>query len=236
MNHSIIVPVHNEAENLRNYVVRFIRELEEKVPGEVREIILVENGSKDGTIEECLFLVKEFPESIRYFSIDRPSYGEAIKQGMLQANGDTLSILECDFLDADFVKGSLEVLESKKSRFVIASKRHPDSIDKRPLKRRILTALFNKIFLNFFLSYPGTDTHGLKSIETALAKELCRLSLTTDEVFQTEMVLIAWRKGNCIYELPIKIREKRTAPISIMRRLPKVIRIVKDLRKSLRRF
>jgi hypothetical protein len=90
--------------------------------------------------------------------------------------------------------------------------------------------------LRLFFSYPGTDTHGLKSIDTGLAKELCRLAMTTDEIFQTEIVLIAWKLGEDILELPIRIEEVRTAPVSIRRRFPMVMDLILQLRRSLRRF
>jgi hypothetical protein len=118
----------------------------------------------------------------------------------------------------------------------VASKRHPDSIDNRHIKRRILTALYNLVFLRLFLGYPGTDTHGLKSMEASLAKQLCNLAITTDEIFQTEIVLIAWRLGIRIDETAIRIIETRPAPVSVLRRLPKVLRTVRQLKRSLERF
>ena len=108
---------------------------------------------------------------MRVLSNERGSYGEAIKRGMMESEGTHLSILECDFLDAEFVAASVDLFEKEHARFIVASKRHPDSVDNRPLKRRILTLIFNRI-LNLFTGYPGTDTHGLKSIETTLAKQL----------------------------------------------------------------
>jgi hypothetical protein len=86
------------------------------------------------------------------------------------------------------------------------------------------------------LGYPGTDTHGLKSIETQWAKRLCNDCLTTDELFQTELVLLSWRLGEPIQELPIAVSETRPASLSIIRRFPKVMNMVLALRKSLRRF
>jgi hypothetical protein len=95
--------------------------------------------------------------------------------------------------------------------------------------------VFNWI-LNMFTGYPGTDTHGLKSIETTLAKQLCAQAITTDEIFQTELVLLAWRQGIKIHEIPIRIREMRPTPVSIRRRFPMVLDTIRQLRRSLRRF
>jgi glycosyltransferase involved in cell wall biosynthesis len=235
MQYSIVMPAHNEAGNIENFVSDFIDRLPAAVRSVLREIIIVENGSRDGTLEACHRLRTRFPDVVRVLSNQRGSYGEAIKRGMLESQGTHLSILECDFLDAEFVAASLDLFKAGRARFIVASKRHGDAVDRRPLKRRILTYGFNKI-LNVFTGYPGTDTHGLKSIETPLAKQLCAQAITTDEIFQTELVLLAWRQGVKVHELPIQIRELRSTPVSIRRRFPMVLDTIRQLRKSLRRF
>jgi glycosyltransferase involved in cell wall biosynthesis len=234
MEYSIVIPAHNEVRHLEPFVTSFISSLPPNIF--LTEILLVENGSTDDTLQACYRLEQAFPEVIRVLSIARASYGEAIKQGILQSRGTHISILECDCLSADFVSDSIQLFESQKARFIVASKRHSQSVDERPLKRRVLTALYNYFLLHLFLGYPGTDTHGLKSIEASCAKRLCELAITSDEVFQTEIVLLAWRLGIKIHERPIRIRETRSAPVTVLRRLPKVMKTVRELKRSLQRF
>lgn len=236
MKYSIIVPVHNEGDYVGCLMIRFIEDLPKTLRDVLIEIILVENGSSDNTLSACNDLKEKYPNLIRVLSLELGSYGEAIKHGMLESRGTHLSILECDFLDAEFVVKSIELFKVEEIlRFIIASKRHRDAVDERPLKRRLLTLGFN-LFLNAFFRYPGTDTHGLKSLESTLAKKLCSLAETTDEIFQTEIVLIAWKLGEKIKELPIHVKEERPVVVSIRRRLPKVMNIVLALHKSLKRF
>ena len=235
MTYSIIIPAHNEGNNIGPFVTRFIEDLPKAASDVLVEIILVENGSKDHTLVACKDLESRYPNWIRVLSLERGSYGEAIKRGMLESRGTHLSILECDFLDAEFIVKSIELFKSDNVHFIVASKRHPDAIDDRPLKRRLLTLGFN-LFLAAFFRYPGTDTHGLKSIQSDLAKRLCALAETTDEIFQTEIVLMAWKLGEKIAELPIRVKEERPVVVSISRRVPKVMNIVLALHKSLKRF
>ena len=236
MEWSVVIPVHNEAPNLEASVARFIRVLPSDVAEVLREIILVENGSTDATLEACHRAQQRFPKLIRVCTIPRGSYGEAIKRGMLESRGTHMSILECDFLDPRFVSASLAVFRANRAQFVVGSKRHAQSVDRRPLKRRVLTAVYNYVFLRFFIGYPGSDTHGLKSIETSVAKTLCEIAITTDEVFQTEIVLLAWRLGIRIEEVPIQILEMRNPTVTVLRRVPKVLNTVKELQRSLVRF
>lgn len=235
MKYSIIIPVHNEGDNIGPFMTGFIKDLPKVISDVLVEIILVENGSRDNTLSACKDLKEKYPNLIRVLSLEHGSYGEAIKRGMLESRGTHLSILECDFLDAEFVVKSIELFKVESHSFVIASKRHQDSVDERPLKRRLLTLGFN-LFLTAFFRYPGTDTHGLKSIQSNLAKRLCALAETTDEIFQTEIVLIAWKLGEKIKEIPIYVKESRPMVVSISRRLTKVMNIVLALHKSLTRF
>lgn len=232
---SIVVPVHNEGAVVGPYVRAFQARLAAPVRAELAEVLLVENGSRDDTMAACRTLEREFPGLVRALSTPVPSYGEAVRLGLLESRGTHVAILEVDFLDPAFVERSLRLLQEGAADLVLASKRHPESVDRRPLQRRVLTWGFN-VVLRLLFGYPGTDTHGLKSMEGTLAKRLCELAMTRGETFQTEIVLIAWRLGLRIEEVPIQIVETRAAPISVRRRLPGVIAILKELRRSLRRF
>jgi glycosyltransferase involved in cell wall biosynthesis len=211
----------------------FLRKLPRDL--EAAEVILVENGSTDGTLQVCRRLHHRFPIQVKVCTIARGSYGEAIKEGIRQSTGTHLSILECDCLDLEFVCHSIDLIRRQNARFIVASKRHPDAIDGRPWKRRFLTGAYNKL-LHVYLRYPGSDTHGLKTMETSLGKQLCDISITSDEILQTEIVLLAWRLGVKIEELPLNIRECRPAPVRVVKRLPKVINTLRELQRSLARF
>ena len=60
-------------------------------------------------------------------------------------------------------------------------------------------------------------------MEANCAKRLCLTALSTDEVFQTELVLLGWRLGFRIEEIPVDISEVRPAPVKVLRRVPQVL-------------
>lgn len=231
---SVVIPIHNEAEHLGLFLNQFFSHLGADL-SMVSEVLLMENGSQDNTWQVCQDLQSSHPALVRAIQLTAPSYGEAIKQGMLESSSDACCILEVDFLDNLFVRDSLAMLEHDQADFVVASKRHPDSLDERPLTRRLITWAFN-LFLKIAFRFKGSDTHGLKMIRTPLAKELCSQTITSSEVLQTELVLLADRFGYRIAELPITIRENRAPSVSIPKRVPKVLRVMQELRKSLNRF
>ncbi len=234
VNCSIVVPVHNEAENLKNLFMQFWDNLGD-VREKIAEIHLMENGSNDNTLLVCKELEKKFPGTVIAQKVPFPSYGEAIKQGIMSSSSEAVCILECDVMDISFVSSSLAIIEEGQADFVVASKRHPESHDLRPFKRRMLTYLFNQ-WLKMFFKFSGSDTHGLKTIRTVIAKSICSVSITGGEVFQTEIVLLAHRMGFKVTEIPIRLAETRNTKVAVYRRLPKVMNIITELKRSLARF
>ena len=231
---SIVIPVHNEAENIEELFLDFWEKAGDLRP-RIVEVLLVENGSQDETFGECQKLEKALPGVVKAHHLAEPSYGDAVKLGMRNARGDITVILEGDLLDVSFLLKSFSLIEEKKIDFVVGSKRHPEARDQRPWQRRALTLFFNTV-LKIFFRFPGTDTHGLKAIRTTAAKELCKKSLTGGEAFQTEIVLLAHKLGYRVEEAPLAIRERRRTKIHPLRRFPKILTIVKDIRRSLKRF
>jgi len=143
MRASVVIPVHNEAAYLGDGVARFLDDLASRGLRDV-EILLVENGSTDGTYEACLALERRFPGEVRTLRIPEASYGEAMRRGILAASGEAVFILECDALDPGFVVRSLDALGRGETDFVVGSKRHPESVDARPLARRVLEGEFHE--------------------------------------------------------------------------------------------
>ncbi len=234
MRFSVVIPVHNEAAQLETCVARFLDDLAGRGLRDA-ELILVENGSTDATYDACLALELRFPGEVRALRIPEASYGDAVRRGIPAASGEAVFILECDALDPEFVLRALGALGRNESDFVVGSKRHPESEDRRPWTRRLLTRLFNAA-LKVLFAFPGTDTHGFKALRAGVARDLIGKSITGGESLQTELVLLAHRLGYRVSEAPVTLRETRGTPVPIFRRLPKVARIVRDMRASLRRF
>lgn len=106
---TVVIPTRNEALNLR-YVLP-------NIPPEVSEVILVDGGSTDNTIE----VARELLPSIRVIRQEGRGKGDALRLGFAASLGDIIVMLDADgsadpceishFVDAllagnDFAKGS----------------------------------------------------------------------------------------------------------------------------------
>jgi glycosyltransferase involved in cell wall biosynthesis len=226
---SIIILAHNEEEHIYSNIKKFIDEAKDLD----YEMILVENGSTDETLQICKKLEVDTKGLIRVVSLRKASYGLALKRGIYEAKGEYLFILEADYIILNFVREGLRLLSEGQYEVIVASKRHPESIDKRGYKRRVLTWGFNNL-LRLIFGFKGTDTHGLKAFKKQSAKHLIDLSETEGEALQTELILLSQIYKIPIMEIPIRIEEIRAPTISILRRVPKVIRAILDIWNSVR--
>ena len=226
---TIIIPVHNEAGFLGPALNR-IREQVDTVSDSYR-IILVENGSTDVTYEESLAQADADPR-VEVIRLPVADYGMAIRTGMEAAgDGGWLVVFDIDYYSGPFLGRVIEL--AGKNDVVIGSKRAPGSQDRRPWTRRLATKVFN-FLLRTVVGSGLSDTHGIKAVRASVARELLPEVRLTNDLFDTELILRAERARSRITEVPVVVEELREARSSLLRRVPRTIRGLATLRRSLR--
>lgn len=213
--YSFIFPIHNEADFLSRQINEFIGFVKPKYKNSF-EIILVENGSTDHTWKIIKKIQKKF-SFIKVYHLPYPSYGSAIRLGILNAIGKKIFILNVDYFNFDFIQKADVLLNTVD--LVIGSKTLVASNDQRPIYRRIGTYFFN-VFLRLVLNYPGTDTHGIKAFKkSSRLIDLSKVCRTQNELFDTELVLKLTRSGAIFVDLPSQVSELRVSRYFGLRRI-----------------
>lgn len=226
---TIIIPVHNEAGFLRPALMSMREQLDPVVSA--YRVILVENGSTDRTYQEALAIARK-NEGVDVIRRPEADYGLAIRAGM-EHSGDRgwLVVFDIDYFSGAFAGSVIE--KAARNDVVIGSKRAAGSVDHRPRVRRLATAVFN--FLLRTVAGSGlSDTHGMKAIRASVARELLPHVRLNQDLFDTELVLRAERAGYRITEVPVVVEEMREARSSLLRRVPRTLRGLVRLRRSLR--
>jgi len=201
---SIIIPIYNEADYLVTQINRLTRFLNSRM-GLTYEIILIENGSHDETYEVASSYAKSH-SYIHVLSLKLPSYGQAIKQGILLARYHSIVQFDIDFIDTGFFIDALRLLSQ--ADIVVGSKLHPQAFDKRPFLRIFITRVVHFI-IRKYLGYRGTDTHGIKAYKRSVVRNLLPRVMSIHHFFDTEMLLFAQRLGYSILEIPVHSSELR---------------------------
>ena len=222
---SIVVPVYNEASFIPIALPALIAEAESL--GQPYEILLMENGSTDDTAAMARETAGDAPVSV--ISLVTADYGAAMREGFLAADGDWVVNFDIDYYSSVFLG---KVLETEDADIIIGSKRDPDSVDKRPLLRRVATWVFN-LLLRTILNSKVSDTHGMKAFRSDLVADLVPQVQSTQDLFDTELVIRAERAGYRIAEVPVVVEEMRTAKSSLVKRVPRTVSGLFRIRKLL---
>ena len=204
----VIIPTYNEIENIEK-MIRTVFEL----PREF-ELLIVDDGSPDGTANKVKELQKEFSEKLHIEERKgKLGLGTAYIHGFkwaLARDYDYIFEMDCDFshnpkdlirlleaceIGADVAVGSRYCKGGKVSNWPIG---------------RILMSYFASVYVRMILWIPVKDT-------TAGFKCYCKKVLQTielDEIrfmgyaFQVEMKYRAYKKGFKIVEVPIMFTDR----------------------------
>jgi len=226
---TIVIPVHNEA----GFLTHAIERLSAALDGLKFVLYLVENGSTDGTAAEAEALTDRFAW-LRILRLEAADYGAALRAGFREANrqadSDWMVAFDIDYFSRSFVDDVLD--RSDQADIILASKRDPKADDRRVLIRRLGTRVFNLLLRGLFGSHV-TDTHGMKAVNRKVLDDVMPDVKSTEDLFDTELVLRAERAGYRIAEVPAVVEEIRPARSSYLKRVPRTLIGLLKLRKLL---
>ncbi len=231
---SIIFPAYNEVERIGPTLISFNDYLAKK--GISYELIVVDDGSKDGTVNFVESLLDEIPNLTIVTSQKNKGKGHAIRKGMLCANGKIRI-----FSDAD---GSTPIEELEKIMEPIISGEFDIAIGSRylenskitqaqPFYRRIWSRFSNRVVQKLLL--PGIiDPHcGFKAFRAESAMQLFSQCEINEWSFDLEVLSLARFSNFRIKEIPVKW-ENDARSKGRLSHLPREIFNVYRIRKRLR--
>ena len=223
-NFSIVIPIFNEEEILEestNAIFSLCKRMEIDF-----EIIFSENGSTDKTKAIAEELTNKHPE-IKIISNPEPNYGNALKTGFKIAKNDLVISFDIDYYSESFLREALK-LESEYSG-ITASKRLGSSEDGRRFIRRLATNFF-VILLKTLFGTKLSDTHGMKAIKKSEIEKFLPKVVSTQDIFDTELLIRIEKNGGKIKEVPAKVNEIRPSVSLIYKRIPRTLKSLIKLR------
>lgn len=198
---SIVIPAHNEEKRLPaslDKMIAFIQAQSYAV-----EIVVVENGSTDKTLEISRQYASIHPE-LHVLHEAQAGKGLAVQRGMLAAQGEYRLICDADLSmpieEANhFIPPYLPQVD-----VAIASRETPGARRyNEPFYRHWIGRIFNTMVR--WLALPGLqDTQcGFKCFQHQVAEEVFSLQTLSGWSFDVEVLVIARRLGYRIVEVPI---------------------------------
>ena len=226
-NFSVVIPVFNEEEiflDSAKEIYNICKQVDKPF-----EIIFSENGSSDNTVN----LIQNFiddKDSCFMIRNEIANYGLALKNGFKNAKNDLIVSFDIDYFSQKFLDQSLKL--SDEFAAIVASKRMSESEDKRTIVRKLATSTFVFI-LKILFQTSLSDTHGMKAIKRVnIEKEIDNV-ISTQDIFDTELLIRIEKSGFKIQEVPTKVNEMRPSVSVIYNRIPRTIKSLLKLRYQL---
>jgi glycosyltransferase involved in cell wall biosynthesis len=231
-----IVAVHNEAAILEGTV----RSLANRLPGVASRVILVENGSRDDSLEIARktardranpsFEVEHIPTAGIGYALDR-----GLEIGLASSKPDTWFVLTAADLPFGYsdLDQFLPYLSRSRapSRFFIGSKAHRES---RGTNRglRSVGSLAYRVARRLVAGMKTGDSQGTMFLRADLAAVLRPLVYSRDFFYSTELVFLAERLGEPVIEMPVVLEEEqRPSTVKLFRNGVTMLRQLVELRQ-----
>lgn len=239
----MILPAYNEEDTLARAVGDIDRGL--RARGTPFEIVVIENGSTDGT-RRVLVELGATVGPVRAIELPDADYGAALRAGILSARGEVWAIFNVDYYDLHFLDAALARLPggpgghgaaagaAPGADLVLATKRGHGAHDGRGWFRRVATGTFTRL-THLLLGIRAADTHGMKVGAAAALRPVVDACTFTADLFDTELVARAERAGMHVVEIPVTVTETRPARTSLARRVPRTLVGLVRLRRTLDR-
>lgn len=212
---SIVIPVFNEERRLPTTLENVISFMSSQPYSS--EVIVVENGSLDHTLQIALEFAKNF-DQIRVLRAETRGKGLAVQQGMLAAHGSFRFMCDADFsMPVDqinrFIPPALQDFD-----IAIASREAPGAVRyNEPQYRHTVGRIFNTLIRLLALPNLNDTQCGFKCFRAPVAEELFHLQTINGWSFDVELLFIARQRGYKIVELPIPWYFNPESKINVLR-------------------
>jgi dolichyl-phosphate beta-glucosyltransferase len=232
---SVIVPAYNEELRLLPTVERLDAHLAAQA---LRyEILVVDDGSSDGTAE----LVDELAELIPHLRVirSRPNRGKgaAVRVGMLAASGLVRVMCDADgSMPAEEMPKLLARMAQGGADIAIGSRYADGAVaHTQPLYRRLWSRLCNRLVQKTLV--PGIrDTQcGFKAFSAIAAEDLFSRARIDGWAFDLEILALARRRAYDIAEVAVAWTDDKRSKVNPVKDLIKVVREAVAIRRNLRR-
>lgn len=232
---SLVIPMHQEASRI-GATLRVLAAHRAGL-GDL-ELVLVDDGSTDGTAEQARQAVDELDLDARILRLDRNSgKGAAISAGVAAASGRVIAFTDADLAaDPEAIDRCFALVEDGHADVVVTSRHLPSSeiTDRQPLARRSSSAAFRRLVRFAGLRSVSDSQCGLKAFRGDVARTLFDKLSVQRFAFDVEVLLRAEVAGYHVVEVPIRWRHVEASTLRTVRDGTRMLFDVVRLRTELR--
>jgi glycosyltransferase involved in cell wall biosynthesis len=227
----VVVPVLNEAETLPASIRALHAHLCERFPWRWR-IVIADNGSTDGTLLHAHRLARELP-GVEVLHLDARGRGRALRAAWGSSAADVVCYMDVDLsTDLSALLPLVAPLVSGHSDVAIGSRLAAGARVVRSTKREVLSRTYNRV-LKLALRARFSDAQcGFKAVRGHVAHRLLPAIRDDGWFFDTELLVLAQRRGLRIHEVAVDWVEDEDSRVDIVRTIAADLRGVVRLAGS----
>lgn len=204
---NIIIPCYNPVEkDWADLIISEFQRLCQLVPEMTLSLVIVNDGSSKGTIQEGFAtLSQQLPATKLISYTQNRGKGYALRQGVAAAEADYYVFTDVDFpYELESTATVIHTLLQRQG--IAAGHRNKNYYKKVPLFRKLLSVAF-RTFIRF-VGIPVDDTQcGLKGFDNA-GKAIFVQTTTDRYLFDFEFLVLAARKKTIpIYAVPVQLKD-----------------------------
>lgn len=204
----VVLPTYQEAENIRDVLVRIRAALPEA------HVLVVDDGSPDGTADLAAEVGEELDQIDVMRRVEKAGLGPAYRAGFnwgLDRGYDILIEMDADLShDPDVLPQLIAAVTDGGADLAIGSRYVPGgAVPGWPTNRRLLSQWGNR-YISMMLRLPVRDaTAGFRAYRRSIIEKIGLERVRADGYgFQIEMVYEVTKAGGVITEIPIIFRDR----------------------------
>lgn len=214
---AIVLLAHNEADTIGSEIRAFHETIVQRLPG--AEMIVAEDGSRDGTRDRILEAGREIPLRVVGGS-ERLGYTKAVEGALRTTDADWVFL--CDG-GAKHDPADFWPMWNARDRFDLISGRKTNRRDQ--WYRQLMTAGFNLVLRLLFGHEVYDADSGIRLLKRPAVDAILARTLTFVGFCSSEIVLRSIASGFRYGEVPVSYRQRAGESRGIpLHRLPKIIR------------
>jgi len=225
---TVVIPAYNETKRLPSMLATTLAHLETPSIKNARtyEVLIVDDGSSDGTAAMAINLAHNYPDSeIRVAKLEKNlGKGGAVRHAMLHSRGERLLMVDADgasrFEDLELLWKALDGLVSdNEPALVVGSRAHlvkTDAVVKRSFLRNILMYGLHTILRIVGVGHIRDTQCGFKLFTRRAAQQIFPAQHLTTWIFDVELLLLAKQLGIPVEEVPVEWHEVAGSKLNVV--------------------
>ncbi len=209
----LVIPVYNEEATLPRSIDRLTDFLASHLSNPW-QVTIADNASTDGTKAVSQELSAEHP-NVHYYHLPQKGRGRALRAVWLESQADIVSYMDVDLsTDLNHFPQLVEALESG-YQVAVGSRLSRDSQVTRAFKREFISRSYNLLIRSmFFTPFPDAQC-GFKALTRRAAQAIIPSIENNNWFFDTELLIIASKRGYRIKSVPVKWDDDPTSTVNI---------------------